>query len=103
MATVNPTPQRPQSPLNAEEMRLLAERYDNAHLGPCGRFTNFFVRNLALFLLLAVGFVGLCALFHSQLGALMTESCRVHHDEHFGKMWLECTEPLRRVLGPRRY
>ena len=106
MATINnTTPQRPQSPLSLEdqiamERVKLLETYK--HIGPCGRFTQFFVRNLALFLLLAVGLVGLLALFHPQLLALTQERCWVHHDEHFGKMWVECQEPLRRAFGPRR-
>ena len=100
MATTPPQT-RPQSPLNYDELTRLAHAYDN--LGPCGRFTQFFVRNLALFLLLAVGLVGLVALFHPTLSALMGEHCRIHRDEYFGKLWLECPEPLRRVFRPRPY
>lgn len=104
MATaVNNTPLRPQSPLNYDEaMKLLKDQEFRDQVGVCGRFTQFFVRNLALFLLLALGLVGLLALFHQQVLGIMHEKCRVHHDEFFGKMWVECPEPLRRVFGPRR-
>ena len=100
MATTPPQT-RPQSPLNHDELTRLAHTHDN--LGPCGRFTQFFVRNLALFLLLAIGVVGLVAYFHQSLSSLMGESCRVHHDEYFGKLWLECPEPLRRLIRPRGF
>lgn len=105
MATVSTTPQRPQSPLSiddqiAMERQRLLEGYRK--VGLCGRFTQYFLDNLALFVLLAVGLVGLLGLFHQQVLSLMQESCRVHHDQYFGKMWVECQEPLKRVFGPRR-
>lgn len=97
-----PPQTRPQSPLRDDErMRMLDAQYD--HLGPCGRFTQFIVRNLALFLLLGVGILGLVAYFHQPLSSLMGEHCRVHHDEYFGKLWLECPEPLRRLIRPRGF
>jgi len=105
MATVNTTPQRPQSPLSVDD-QVAMERYKlldgYRKVGICGRFTHYFLDNLALFVLLAVGLVGLLALFHPQILALTQEKCRVHHDEYFGKMWVECQEPLKRAFGPRR-
>lgn len=101
----NPTPQRPQSPLSVDEqvaMERLRLLDGYRKVGVCGRFTQYFLDNLALFVLLAVGLVGMLALFHPQFLAVMHEKCRVHHDEVYGKMWLECQEPLKRIFGPRR-
>ena len=105
MATAinNTPPPRPQSPLSIDEtMKLLRDQELRDNIGVCGRFTQFFIRNLALFLLLAVGLVALAALFREQILGIVHEKCRVHHDEYFGKMWVECQEPLRRAFGPRR-
>ena len=96
------TPPRPQSPLHEdlvrERERLLA--YDT--VGICGRFTQFFVRNIPLLVLLVVTLIGLFSYF-PPLVASLTESCKMHHDELRGKLWLECPEALRRAFGPRRY
>jgi len=97
------SPTRPQSPLgfkDAETERLLQYQYD--HQGVCGKLTGFFLRNLALILLLVVGLLGLLCLFRAPFHAWMNESCRMHHDEFQGKLWLECPEALRQAFGPRR-
>jgi hypothetical protein len=97
------TPPRPQSPLRdlAETERLL-HQYET--IGLCGRFTNFFVRNIALIVLLIVSLIALSAWFPETAALLMPQkSCQIHHDEILGKMWLECPGVLRRAFGPRRY
>lgn len=105
------SPTRPQPPpteqqiLNALREERERERahllpYDN--VGVCGRFTSVFQRNLALILLLVLGIVGLVCFFHPQF-LLLSEKCYMHHDEHLGKLWLECPEAVRKVFGPRRY
>ena len=94
------TPTRPQSPLGLrDEERELLLQYE--HQGVCGRFTQIVIRNIPLFLLLVVGILGLLAYFHPSLDALTKESCKMHHDELYGKLWLECPEALRRAFGPR--
>ena len=102
------SPNRPQSPLDpvaiaraAEERQaLLHDQY--AQVGVCGRFTQFFLKNLALLLLLFVSLIALCAWFPAPLGLVMGEHCKMHHDQILGRLWLECPEALRQAFGPRR-
>lgn len=96
------SPVRPQSPVVETHMDLERQRLLHENVGICGRFTHVFVKNLPLILLLCVTLIGLCAYFPDPLAGLMKESCKMHHDEFLGKLWLECPEALRRSFGPRR-
>lgn len=71
--------------------------------GLCGKMTGFFLRNLALFLLLAVGLLALAVIFPAEARNLLGASvCKMHHDPQ-GKLWVECPQKIEQVFGPRRY
>lgn len=92
------SPVRPQSPVPVEHTALFGT-YERP--GLCGRFTEFFIRNLGLLVILVVGLISLASFL--DLEALLTPStCKMHHDRFLGKLWLECPQVLQQVFGPRR-
>lgn len=90
------SPTRPQSPLAPSEVQFL--------LAPPGykndaNWASIMIRYLPILLLCILAMFGLIFVFHSS--GYLNETCRMHHDELYGKLWLECPEAMRKAFGPR--
>lgn len=90
------SPTRPQSPLTPNEAQFLLGHITEKKEA---NWASIMIRYLPILLLGILGILGLVFVFHSD--SFLNETCRMHHDEFYGKLWLECPEAMRKAFGPR--